>query len=354
MRAVRAWLLTLWLLVMLMVMIGGITRLTGSGLSITEWKPVSGALPPIGETAWQAAFAAYRHSPQFLHQNSWMTLADFQRIYFWEFVHRSFGRALGLVFVLPWLYFVWRRKMSREVARRTFSVLVLGGLQGAVGWFMVKSGLVNEPRVSHYRLALHLLLGVGVGQWILWQALDLLAPRSTAFASPAPTRRSVVALLPLLLLQLIYGAFMAGTRAGYVAATFPDMNGHYAPQLFFTSGSFFFDVFNNPLSIHYVHRLIGLIVLGYVLALAIALRRQRIEVRAASYLLLAATLGQIALGAMTVLLRMPIPVAVAHQAGAYVLCASALLLLHAVLGAAPAPAADGGEASASIALPSAR
>jgi cytochrome c oxidase assembly protein subunit 15 len=341
-RAVRAWLLSLWALTMLMVMIGGITRLTGSGLSITEWRPVTGALPPIGQAAWQEAFEAYQHSPQFVHQNSWMTLADFQRIFFWEYVHRLFGRMLGFAFVMPWVYFVWKGRLSGPVARRTFSVLILGGLQGAVGWFMVKSGLVDEPRVSHYRLALHLLLGVSVGQWILWLALDLLAPREAPYALTGWLRRAVLGVIPLLLLQLVYGAFMAGTRAGFVSATFPDMNGHYAPQLFFTSRAWWRDALESPLAIHYLHRFLGFSVLGYVTLLAWALRRNRLELRAAAYLLLAATLGQLALGALTVVLHMPIALAVAHQAGAYVLCSAALLLVHAALGATPAPAADSG------------
>jgi cytochrome c oxidase assembly protein subunit 15 len=347
MRVVRAWLLSLWALTLVMVMIGGITRLTGSGLSITEWRPVTGALPPIGQAAWQEAFAAYQRSPQFVHQNSWMTLADFQRIFFWEYVHRLFGRLLGFAFVLPWLYFVWKGRLAGSDARRTFSVLVLGGLQGAVGWFMVKSGLVNEPHVSHYRLALHLLLGVGVGQWILWQALDLLAPRSTLYALTGRLRRGVLGLLPLLLLQLVYGAFMAGTRAGYVSATFPDMNGHYAPHAFFTSAAWPRDLLDNPLSIHYLHRVLGFTILAYVALLAWALRRSRLELRAAAYLVMAAALGQLTLGALTVVLHVPVALAVAHQAGAYVLCSAALLLTHAALGATPAPAADSGAPDAS-------
>jgi cytochrome c oxidase assembly protein subunit 15 len=334
-RAVRGWLLTLWALVLVMVMIGGITRLTGSGLSMVEWRPVTGILPPIGDAAWQEAFVAYQQSPQFLQQNHWMTLGDFKQIFFWEYVHRLFGRLLGFAVVLPWVYFAWRRLMSGAVARRTLSVLLLGGLQGAVGWLMVKSGLVNEPRVSHYRLALHLLLGVGVGQWILWLALDLLAPRSKEFALTTGLRRAVLGLIPLLLLQLVYGAFMAGTRAGYLAATFPDMNGHYAPQAFFSSESSWRDLLDNPLSIHYLHRLLAFCIFAYVTSLVLALRRSRLEVRAAGYLLLAATFGQIALGALTVVLHMPLAVAVAHQGAAYVVCSAAVLLMHAALGAAP-------------------
>jgi cytochrome c oxidase assembly protein subunit 15 len=347
-RAVRVWLLTLWALVLLMVMIGGITRLTGSGLSMVEWRPITGLLPPIGEVAWQNAFAAYQRSPQFQQQNHWMTLGDFQQIYFWEYVHRLFGRLLGFAVVLPWIYFAWRRLMSASVARRTASVLLLGGLQGAVGWYMVKSGLANEPRVSHYRLALHLLLGVGVGQWILWLALDLLAPRTQQHALTGWLRRAVLGLIPLLLLQLVYGAFMAGTRAGYLAATFPDINGRYAPQSFFTSGSLTRDLLDNPASIHYLHRALAFAILAYVTVLVLALRRSRLELRATAYLLWAATLGQIALGALTVVLRMPLAVAVAHQGAAYVLCSAAVLLVHAALGAVPVNAAAPATADAGI------
>ena len=337
-RAVRGWLLTLWALVMLMVMIGGITRLTGSGLSIVEWRPVTGILPPIGDAAWQQAFAAYQHSPQFRDQNHWMTLHDFRQIFFWEYVHRLFGRLIGVAVIVPWLFFVWRKKLTGALARRTASLLVLGGIQGLVGWYMVMSGLVNEPRVSHYRLALHLLLGVGVGQWILWMALDLVAARVREYALPAGQRRAVIALLPLLFVQLVYGAFMAGTRAGYIAPTFPDINGRFGPQTFFVTGSLARDLFESPLGIHYLHRALAFVVLAYVAVLAWVLRSQRLEVRAAAYVLLIVTMGQVALGALTVVLHVPTAVAVAHQGAAYVVCSTAILLLHAALGAAPSVA----------------
>lgn len=330
-RAVRGWLLTLWVLVLLMVMIGGITRLTGSGLSIVSWRPVSGVIPPLSAAGWQAEFEAYQSSPQFLQQNHWMTLGDFKQIFFWEYLHRLFGRLLGVITIVPWLYFVWRRVLTGRLAWRTFSIVVLGGLQGVLGWWMVKSGLVNEPRVSHYRLAAHLVLGMGVGQWILWQALDLLSPRgATAPPASAGLRALIWAVVPILLCQVIYGAFMAGTHAGLVASTFPDMNGRYAPGHFFT-GALLRDLLDNPLSIHYVHRALGFGLLLYTVGLVIAVRREPADLRAAALFLGLATLGQGALGALTVLLRVPVGVAVAHQGGAYVLCSAAVLLLHAAL-----------------------
>jgi cytochrome c oxidase assembly protein subunit 15 len=338
-RAIRVWLLSLWLLVLLMVMVGGITRLTGSGLSIVEWRPVTGMIPPLNEAEWIATFDAYRHSPQFVHQNSWMQLADFQQIYFWEYVHRLLGRLIGLATFVPWLFFAVRGYMTRRVALRSFSILLFGGLQGLLGWWMVKSGLVNEPRVSHYRLAAHLILAFGVGQWILWQALDLLAEqRSIAVIKErvAPGLRYLaLGVVPLLILQLVYGAFMAGTKAGYMAATFPDMNGHYAPSYFFTTGALGRSLLSNPLTIHYVHRALAFLLLGYATCLVIAFRRSAPALRAAAWFFFAAVLGQGMLGVMTVMLRMPLGVAVVHQGGAYVLCGATLLFLHEALAAAP-------------------
>lgn len=349
-RAVGAWLLVLWLLVLVMIMVGGATRLTGSGLSIVEWAPVSGTLPPLDTSAWQEAFGAYQKSPQFQQQNHWMELADFKRIFYWEYAHRLLGRVIGLVFFVPWLVFVYRKAVRGPLLWRTLGLLVLGGLQGVLGWYMVMSGLVNEPRVSHYRLAAHLLLGVSVGLCLLWQALEVATPREPAHALASGPRWLVTAALPLLLLQLFYGALMAGTRAGHVAATFPDMNGHYGPSGFFT-GVWARDLLDNPMSIHYLHRALALLVLVHAVAAVVAIRRAPLEQRVPALLYLGAVLGQGALGALTVVLHMPIPVAVAHQGGAYIVCSAALLFCHSVWGApgtsAIVPAgtdADGGAA----------
>lgn len=359
-RAVGGWLISLWVLVLLMVMIGGVTRLTGSGLSIVEWAPVSGALPPLDERAWQDAFNAYQSSPQFEHQNHWMALDDFKRIFFWEYLHRLFGRLIGLAFFVPWLAFVMRGTLRGAWIWRTFELMVLGGLQGALGWFMVMSGLVNEPRVSHYRLAAHLLLGIGVGQVILWRALEVASPRVASHALAPRQRWLALGLLPLLALQIVYGGFMGGLRAGFVAATFPDMNGHYAPSYFFTPGSISRNLFENPLSIHYLHRAIGVAVLAYACAAWWTLRKQGNEVRFACHGVLAAVLGQIALGAMTVMLHVPVPVAVAHQGGAYIVTAAAVVLCHVALGArasraqVPSTDADGGPSDPTLDPHSAR
>jgi len=345
MRAVRGWLLTLWICVLLMVMVGGITRLTGSGLSIVEWRPVTGALPPLNEADWRVAFDAYQRSPQFIQQNHWMTLADFKQIYFWEYFHRLLGRIIGVVTLVPWLYFVVRGKLAGRAAWRTFSLLLFGGLQGVLGWWMVKSGLANEPRVSHYRLAAHLLLAIAVGQWALWQAIELLAPAAARSATARWSRLhwAALCLIPLLIVQLIYGAFMAGTHAGYMAATFPDMNGFYAPSHFFVADSLRANLFDNPLAIHYLHRVFAGVLLTFACGLAYVLRRARPELRATAFLLAAVTLGQALLGVLTVVLHMPLVVAVAHQGGAYVLCGAVVLFVHAVFSLSSAPTASAAE-----------
>lgn len=338
-RALRAWLLCLWVGVWLMVVIGGVTRLTGSGLSIVEWRPVTGALPPLSHHAWQQAFDAYQRSPQYRVDNQWMTLADFQRIFFWEYVHRLWGRLLGVACLLPWLW-LWRSgRIDAAQARRTASILLLGGLQAAAGWYMVRSGLVNEPRVSHYRLALHLLLGMGVGQWILWQALDAdgatLASSAAAASerSPRATRGDrmwVAGLLPLLALQVVYGAFMAGMHAGYLSSTFPDMNGHYLPAAFFVSGSVWRAAVSSALAIHYLHRALALVVTAYVVMLAYRLRTAPRRQRVAAFAVLGAAGLQVLLGVLTVVWRVPLPMAAAHQAGGYLLVSAAVMLCHSV------------------------
>jgi cytochrome c oxidase assembly protein subunit 15 len=327
-RAVRVWLWTLWALVLAMVVVGGITRLTGSGLSITEWEPIVGAVPPTNDADWLAMFERYRATPQFHIQNAWMQLADFKRIFFWEYVHRLLGRLLGAAFFVPWLYFLVRRRLTRGAAQATFVALALGGAQGLLGWLMVASGLVDEPRVSHYRLAAHLLLAFSVGQYLLWLALQW-RPPSSAFHVPPIARRFAWALVAVLALQSMYGAFMAGKQAGLLYATFPDMNGRYAPAPFF-AGPVLRELVDGPAAIHWVHRVLGFWVLAHAIALAAFVRRQVASV-CASRLALACALAaflQLNLGALTVIRRVPIDLAVGHQALAYVLLSLAVALCH--------------------------
>jgi cytochrome c oxidase assembly protein subunit 15 len=330
--AVRRWLLAVWALVLAMVVVGGITRLTGSGLSIVEWRPVSGIVPPLSDHDWRELFAQYRASPQFREVNHWMGLADFKRIFFWEYVHRLLGRTIGFAVAIPFAFFWLRRQLSRSLALKVLGVLALGGLQGALGWYMVASGLVDEPRVSHYRLAAHLLLAFVSGSIVLWIALDL-ARRSTVGPRSSRAALSAVAgLIALLLLQVVYGAFMAGTHAGHYAATFPDMNGRFAPGPFFTGPSALRDAVESPLAIHWLHRALGWLLLVYAFALFVWLRRAVAPaVRRAAGWLAFAVFVQLNLGALTVLNRVALPLAVLHQAVGFLVLSSAVLLLHRVV-----------------------
>lgn len=326
--AVRRWLLAIWALVLVMVVVGGITRLTGSGLSIVEWQPVIGILPPLSEHDWQALFSQYQSSPQFRDVNHWMALADFKRIFFWEYVHRLIGRLIGFAVLLPFGLFALQGRLSAALIKKTLAVLALGGLQGALGWYMVKSGLVDEPRVSHYRLAAHLLLAFTTGAVVLWIALDLrpsLAGRVTRGALGAG-----IGLLALIMLQCMYGAFMAGTHAGHYAATFPDMNGRFAPGAFFTGPSLLRDALDSPLAIHWLHRVLGFSLLAYALAFWVFVRRsaQPPALRRAAGWVALATFLQLNLGALTVVQRVALPLAVAHQGLAYLVLSSAIVLLH--------------------------
>jgi cytochrome c oxidase assembly protein subunit 15 len=340
---VQRWLMCVWALVFAMVIVGGITRLTESGLSITRWQPIAGILPPLSEAAWQAELEHYRASPQYREVNAGMQLADFKRIYFWEYVHRLLGRLIGFAVLVPWLIFLVRKRLPARFAWQTAGVFVLGGLQGALGWYMVKSGLVDEPRVSHLRLAAHLLLAFLVGQLVLWLALDartLARPAGPpAVAGSATDRvhrriaRATVALIVLLALQTLYGAFMAGLRAGYYFGTFPDMNGYFAPTPFFKAATLAQNLLSYPPAIHWIHRALAFLILGAATALWIYVQRLPAlpAVKRAALLLAVVVFLQLNLGAVTVLTRVQIGWAVAHQGLAYLLLSAATLLLHRAL-----------------------
>ena len=324
---VSRWLLGIYALIALMVAVGGITRLTGSGLSITEWRPIMGALPPLDDASWQHAFDLYRATPQFEKTNHWMSLSDFKGIFFWEWFHRLLGRLIGVVFFVPWLWFTVRGHLKGRWARATAVAFVLGGLQGALGWFMVASGLVDVPQVSHYRLAAHLSLAFLVGHYVLWLVLELRCVRRGLGSPPTPSSEAlqnawrpavpVLAFLALLLLQVVYGGFMAGSRAGYLFQTFPDMNGAW----WFSSP----DYWNDPAGIHLVHRMLGWLVAFAGVGLAWWLRGT-----GPGRLLGAVVVAQFALGVATVMTGVDVTLAVAHQLGGWALLSAGVLCLHRV------------------------
>jgi cytochrome c oxidase assembly protein subunit 15 len=329
--AITIWLWILFGAVFAMVSLGGITRLTGSGLSMVDWRPLMGVLPPLDESEWREVFAAYQGSPQYREVNDWMTLGDFKSIFFWEYLHRVFGRMIGLIAFLPWVYFSLRGRLAKWISERVVVAILLGGLQGVLGWYMVMSGLVDRPEVSHFRLAAHLLLAVFIAQWILWTLLDLHYGRPTRAPAPSsvlPARRLTYGLALIVSIQILYGALMAGTKAGLLFPSFPDMNGVYLPGLFFPGRDLIHNALNNPHSIHYIHRLLGFGLVALVVPTLILLARTSIRPRWVVHQMTVIISIQFVLGALTALYQSPIPLAVSHQAGAFLLACSTTLLLH--------------------------
>ncbi len=313
-RAVRAWLLFVCSLIVLMVAVGGITRLTGSGLSITDWKPLMGAIPPLSDADWAEVFGRYKASPQGQTLNAGMSLSEFKYIFFWEYIHRLLGRVIGLAFFFPWLWFVVRGQVRGALAKKLFVAFVLGGLQGVLGWFMVMSGLVDRPYVSHLRLAAHLLLALLVLCYLFWILLEHGGIRR-AQAVPPAWRRAIGAMTALLVLQIAYGAFVAGLKAGYAYPTFPKMHGAWLPAEAWMHEPAWLNLFEAPAMVQFIHRWIGAALLIAWPALYLRAKGQALLTE------LAAPLGwvsilvfvQFLLGVATVLGHVPITVAVAHQ-----------------------------------------
>jgi len=313
------WLILVAAMVFLIVAVGGITRLTESGLSITEWKPIRGVIPPLNDTEWQAEFAGYKAIPQYREFNQGMTLEGFKQIYFWEYLHRLLARGIGVVMALVALAFWWRRAIPKGYGWRMIAILALGGLQGAIGWWMVASGLVHRTEVSHIRLATHLLAALLIFSVLVWTVLDLRKGRA---------RLSLLGggVLALLTLQLLFGAFTAGLRAGYAFAEWPTMGGHLFPEGVPLLEPFWRNLVYQPIVVQFVHRWLAFVVAAGVALLA--WRAAKAGASTASTALLLAILCQIGLGIATLLSGVDLPIAVAHQAMAVLLLASVLAAAH--------------------------
>jgi cytochrome c oxidase assembly protein subunit 15 len=319
-RAVRWWLITVAALIAMMVLVGGATRLTESGLSIVEWKPVSGTLPPLSQQQWTEAFDAYKTIPQYRELNAGMSLHEFKTIFWWEWSHRLLGRVIGGVYLLPFLWFLWRGVLSTELRRRLWIIFGLGALQGAVGWWMVASGLSQRVEVSQYRLATHLVLALLIFAAIVWTLRRLADPAP----SPASFRLKVtsVALLVLTFIQLYFGALVAGLRAGRVYNTWPEIDGALIPsaaRLLFEQ-PWWRNLFDNTLTVQFEHRMTGYALFALAVAHAIDAVRSRAGAATVSgaLALAAAITVQATLGILTLLYQVPISLALAHQAVAIV------------------------------------
>ncbi len=325
-RAVRWWLLSIAGLIVIMVLVGGATRLTESGLSIVEWKPVTGTLPPLNQEQWTQAFEAYKTIPQYRELNAGMNLAEFKTIFWWEWSHRLLGRVIGVAYLLPFLWFLWRGVLSADLRRRLWLIFGLGALQGAVGWWMVASGLSHRVEVSQYRLATHLMLALLIFAGIVW-TLRRLADRPPLVAS-SRLRITSVALLVLTFVQLYLGALVAGLRAGKVYNTWPEIDGTLIPsaaRLFFEE-PWWRNLFDNTLTVQFEHRMTAyaLLVLAVLHAFdAIRSRAGAAAVNGAAWLA-ALMILQAALGILTLLHQVPILLALAHQAVAMAVLTSAI------------------------------
>jgi cytochrome c oxidase assembly protein subunit 15 len=321
-RPVGLWLLVLAGMVVAMVLLGGATRLTESGLSMVAWQPVTGWLPPLSDAAWAQAFAEYRNFPEYKLVNHGMSLDEFKLIYGFEYTHRLWGRLIGVAFLVPFVWFLATGRIVRRRVPQLVGVFLLGALQGGVGWWMVVSGLVDQPDVSHLRLATHLGLAVAILLALGWPALDILRPRRPGWTREA-TWLAVLAALAFV--QLLSGALVAGLNAGLAYNTFPTMNGAWVPSDAWNTAPLWHDLLYNPTSVQLDHRL-G----AYVLTAATLLVAWRIGWGRAGWIV-AALAVQVTLGIATLLAQVPVWLGVAHQAGALVLLLAVWMALHAAL-----------------------
>jgi cytochrome c oxidase assembly protein subunit 15 len=330
--AVRVWLYLMAALVFAIIVVGGATRLTDSGLSITEWQPLLGAIPPLTEAAWHDAFEKYRQIPQYQLVNKGMSLAEFKFIYWWEWAHRFLGRFIGVAFALPLLYFWIRRALPRGMAFKLTGVLALGGLQGVIGWYMVSSGLVDRIEVSHYRLALHLTVAFLILALLVWLALGLDTEREPIRLRTVTVgqKRLAALTLGLVLLQAALGALVAGLNAGLTYNTWPLMDGRLVPSGLGTLSPWYLNLFENVTTVQFNHRMLAyvLFAIGIIQAVWIARTADDERLVRSAALLLLALLAQIGLGIWTLLTLVPLWLGLAHQAGAAIVLVLAVRHAH--------------------------
>lgn len=333
-RAVSLWLFFLAGAIFLMVVIGGITRLTESGLSIVEWNLVGGTLPPFGQEAWTEMFSKYQTTPQFRIVNHQMTLAEFKNIFWWEYIHRLWGRALGFFFIIPFLWFACRRLLSRALLGKLLIALVLGGSQGLLGWYMVKSGLVDVPRVSGYRLTAHLLLATALMGYVLWLALDLRPKADGKQQGSWPFFLGSCAVTFMIFLQVGLGGLMAGTKAGLIYPSFPKFNDQWLPDNLFAIEPLWRNLFENPGVIQLLHRLgaVAVTLAIFMLWLVLASEKQASSFRKILvHLLPLLVIVQFLLGVLTLMGSVgtiPLVRGVLHQATGIFLFGTAVALTH--------------------------
>ncbi len=331
MRGVQMWLYILCLMVFAMVLLGGATRLTDSGLSITEWRPLVGMIPPLSDLDWQGVFLKYQQIPEYAQVNADMNLDQFKRIFWWEWSHRALGRLIGIALVLPWIIFSLMGAIPKNLQPKLIIMLLLGGLQGFLGWYMVKSGLVDRIDVSQYRLAIHLLMAGLIFGFILWVALDLTPVRNFQLVLPLEKRDVVMAgvMVGLLLAQIGLGALVAGLHAGLSHNTWPLMDGDFIPDGLFLLDPMIVNAFENVLTVQFNHRMLAYIIVLVALVQGfLVIRKSDGIIRSSAIMVLLALLFQVALGIAVLLLVVPFSLALAHQALAFIALAIAVRHLY--------------------------
>ncbi len=324
-RQITVWLYVSAFMVFCMAIIGAITRLTESGLSMVEWRPLIGALPPLSEQEWQRVFKIYQETPEFQKKNSWMEISDFKEIFFWEWFHRFWGRLIGLVYALPLIYFWIRKKIPTGYKPRLFLILILGGMQGVMGWYMVESGLVDRPSVSHFRLAAHLSLAFVIFAALIWTAQDI--ENRQKFTTPFALKSFSWVVLYMLGITIIWGAYVAGMDAGMVYNEFPLMGDAFLPTDAVYQSPLWVNFFQNPVGIQFLHRWLGvsmLIVIFAVHGFALKQGIKTIDV----FMLPIIVLCQVGLGIATLLSMVALPLAALHQAVALILLGTYIIYLR--------------------------
>jgi len=329
-KKVIYWLLTGCFLIFIMVVIGGITRLTHSGLSISNYKLISGTIPPLNEIEWQTAFYLYKQYPEYQKLNTHFSLQDFKDIYFWEWLHRFIGRLIGIVFFIPFLYFLITKQLTKSTIKKSVILLILGAFQGFLGWYMVKSGLVDNPDVSHYRLAAHLTTAFITFAYTFWVALDLMFPNKKQINKSF--RNLIRGALALLILQIIYGAFVAGLDAGFIHNHWPMMNeGKFIHDTVYLEQSPLYKNFIEGKSgVQFIHRILAYLVTAFVFIIWYKAKKEstyKYQSIGKNSLLMMVSI-QFLLGVLTILLHVPVWLGVAHQVGAFFLLISMTFTLH--------------------------
>ncbi|MEY8849284.1 COX15/CtaA family protein [Psychroserpens sp. XS_ASV72] len=324
------WLLLGCVLIFIMVIVGGITRLTHSGLSISNYKLISGTIPPMNETEWQEAFDLYKQYPEYQKLNTHFTLEDFKDIYFWEWIHRVIGRFIGVVFIIPFLFFLVRKQLSKPTIKKSIILLLLGGFQGFLGWYMVKSGLVDNPDVSHYRLAMHLTTAFVTFAYTFWVALDLMFPMKKDIDKNV---RNVIRIgLGVLLLQIIYGAFVAGLDAGFIHNHWPLMSkGKFMHEtVYIEQNPLYKNFIEGKSGVQFVHRMLAYFVVAIIFYIWYKAKRTILtnyQLHGVNALMIMVVI-QFILGVLTIVYGVPVWLGVVHQVGAFILLSAMTFTLH--------------------------